>query len=348
MRHRRYPVKKNTKIKASDPMTKGKGPGKVDLRRKNRPPTLDEIDEQMIPRRLKDLEQAKQALKDGIDIKRKRNKRNKNKFLELTSRMGFHQRPWEDQEQLTKRIMRTKNKALDDEMMKVKAGKAGRDAKELDEEFRQLDETAKRKKLAKIALREKKLKLKEKEEKFKQSKVRKMANLDSEEDSEDAEDEEEVDSEAESINQVDEKGSDKNKKKENFKIEDNDKQEIGKKRRRLNKRERKQLKRRIQREDEEKDLLLNAREIIPFGETADAPPKFESFRKTMDPLYAQAGSKDLLLKKLMGNSVEKKGIEMELDEHSFGKKTKQKVDDQERLKVIQAYRDLKKQRTTGF
>ncbi|CAD5219080.1 unnamed protein product [Bursaphelenchus okinawaensis] len=138
MRHRRYPVKKTTKIKASDPLSKGKGGGKkVDLKKKNRPPTLDEIDHQMVPRRLKEIEEAKNNELNG-EGKKKKKKRNKNKFLELTAKMGFQQRPWEDNQQLMKRIMRTKNKALDDEMIKVKAGTAGRDVKELEKEF---DET---------------------------------------------------------------------------------------------------------------------------------------------------------------------------------------------------------------
>lgn len=96
--------------------------------------------------------------------------------------------------------------------------------------------------------------------------------------------------------------------------------------------------------------------MIPFGETSDAPPSFSAaLRKKLEPLQAQvcsisarqttgflfqAGGKDLLLKKLVRQ--DEGGAKGQSTSSKAGKnKSKQVVDEAERLAVIEAYRKLK-------
>jgi hypothetical protein len=108
----------------------------------------------------------------------------------MTAKMGFQKRPWENDLMLANRVMRDKNRALDDELIKVinfvycfnspifkvKHGTAGRDVKEIEADIKELDEQERRKKLLKIAANEKRRKLKEKEERFRQSQLAKHAD----------------------------------------------------------------------------------------------------------------------------------------------------------------------------
>ncbi|KAI1719070.1 hypothetical protein DdX_06194 [Ditylenchus destructor] len=123
-----------------------------------------------------------------------------------------------------------------------------------------------------------------------------------------------------------------------------------KKSRRLGKNDKLRLKRKQTREENEKDFMLNAREIIPFGERADAPPEFSGkLRQGMDPLFAHAGKKDLLLKKQLAKAPESDAKLSKRTDSSdvFARsgtasvnkrRSKIGVDPKEREKIIQAYR----------
>jgi hypothetical protein len=98
-------------------------------------------------------------------------------FLELTAQMGFKKRPWENDAMLKNRVIRANEQAIDDEIMKVQTGTAGRDIKELEEDFKKLDDMERRKRLLKVAQAEKRRKLREKEERFRQSQLVKHGML---------------------------------------------------------------------------------------------------------------------------------------------------------------------------
>jgi len=87
---------------------------------------------------------------------------------------------------------------------------------------------------------------------------------------------------------------------------------------------------------EQKEMLLNAREVIPFGDRADAPPEFDTInRKTLKPGFSKAGSKQLLLKAMLSPPVP-------TAEESLPPQSTKKVLDDERDRVIAAYRTFKK------
>ena len=81
--------------------------------------------------------------------------------------------------------------------------------------------------------------------------------------------------------------------------------------------------------------------MIKFGERVDAPPVFSAqLRKDLAPGVANAGSKDLLLKRIMEtNKVEP----LSSSSISMAKKSKgNAVSAEERQKIIDMHRALKK------
>lgn len=58
----------------------------------------------------------------------------------------------------------------------MKAGKAGRDIKELEKDFKKLDDMERKKRLLKVAKAEQRRKLQEKEERYRQSHIMEVDN----------------------------------------------------------------------------------------------------------------------------------------------------------------------------
>ncbi|KAH7715813.1 Protein Y41D4B.11 [Aphelenchoides avenae] len=355
-RHRRYQVKRKQKIKPNAPynppgeFSGSKGANKRDF-------NMSKLDEQPVPRKVRELNYLRAKAEQLKNVKRV--KKPSNKVLYETYKMGYEQRPWEDEDRLIARINRDANKDITDQIIKAKVGIAGRDAKEIAADYKELDAKAERRKLQKIARREKLLKLKEKEEKYKQTrKGREEAAfsglLGSGDEGEDEEggDEEGRDEEED---EVEEKEKPKATKKDK-KAADSEPVE---KRKRLGKNDKLRLKRKQEREAGQKELLLNAREVIAFGERVDGPPKFHSFhRKSLEQGFAQAGQKDLLLKRIFDKAAPKgpnanyeplgtaKSFPWQKNEDGSPKKKRQKhvIDEGKRLAAIEAYRSQKKSR----
>ncbi|KAI6171281.1 hypothetical protein M3Y97_01053600 [Aphelenchoides bicaudatus] len=340
-KHRRYPVKKPNKAKVKNPLERmgGKVITKKDL---NRVPNKDEMDSQPLPRRWIEVQETAKAAKEAPKRTRTGKKRAKNKFFEMTAKMGFQKRPWEDEEMLANRIARAKNRALDDELIKVQAGTAGRDPKEIEADIKKLDEKERQKKLLKVAAAEKRRKLREKEERFQQSRLAKHADSD-EEDVSSVDEKEldsgdefvEVDDQESAARRVIRKGTTKHSKK---KQKQPDQPETNAKKR-LSSSEKSRQKKKENNSEKRRFLMLNAKEVLPFGERADAPPDFgASLRKKFTPLYSEAGKKDLLLKDML--KVENKHLYTG-SKPITDPQDEVKVTAEERQRYIDAYRKLK-------
>lgn len=96
-------------------------------------PKKNELDDQKVPRKWREIQETSKIL-ESKQRTRSGKKRAKNKFFgkvfafeaclfyisEMTAKMGFQKRPWENEAMLANRIIRSKNKSIDDEMIKVK------------------------------------------------------------------------------------------------------------------------------------------------------------------------------------------------------------------------------------
>uniref|UniRef100_A0A1I7TPX6 DUF1014-domain-containing protein n=1 Tax=Caenorhabditis tropicalis TaxID=1561998 RepID=A0A1I7TPX6_9PELO len=123
------------------------------------------------------------------------------------------------------------------------------------------------------------------------------------------------------------------------KVEGDD--EKNKKSQKLSKKERRKETLKARKADEQKrkagEVLINSREVIEFGERYDAPPTFAgSLKKKFEPLMAKAGQKTLLLHSMLQKGAQKTEY--------LNDSTKIQ---EERQRVIDAYRNIKKQRNVA-
>jgi len=238
--------------------------------------------------------------------------------------------------------MRSKNRAIDDEMIKVQIGTAGRSHKELDADMKLLDDQERREKMLKVSANEKRRKLKEKEQRFRQSQLARNSDYnygDEEEAMSEDEDREHTSNGDVQTKMVRKSTSDHNqmpRQEQEFDPEY---------KKRLTSNEKAKMKKKELKEERNTYLMLNAREIIPFGERIDAPPKFsDAILKRLDPLHVPNGKKRLLLNSMFKSSKSNKP--------SYSAKFSDDDEDQssgvitaeDRLRTIQAYRQLKKDR----
>ncbi|KAI1730143.1 hypothetical protein Ddc_02827 [Ditylenchus destructor] len=355
-KHRRYPQKKRNNASRSGTIQNKKG--------LNLEPSRAMLDDEQMSRKIKELKQLSATVPELENVKRKR--RPRNRFLEETAKMGYAQRPWESEDLLLSRINRDTHKSVDEQLLKAKFGMAGRSIKDIAGDYKELDEKERRRKLQKLARKEKERKLHEKELAFKANKKRmrqmkkqqndvnsdddslaeKMDELQERLETEESDNEEDK---QENLSDGSEESASSDEVVEKEKHKTNKPNEV-KKSRRLGKNDKLRLKRKQEREENDKDFLLNAREIIPFGERADAPPEFSGkLRREMDPLFAHAGRKDLLLKKQLAKAPEgdvklsKRTDSSDLFARSgtasvTKRRSKIAVDPKEREKIIQAYR----------
>uniref|UniRef100_A0A914WCC2 Coiled-coil domain-containing protein 137 n=1 Tax=Plectus sambesii TaxID=2011161 RepID=A0A914WCC2_9BILA len=308
-RHRRIQKKKRNKLKSVDPFNrKSKGEAEAKAKAFNRAPKSDELDDQKFSRSMREIGILKKQAAVPSAEKKARN-RQRNKIAEATTNAGFKQRPFEGEFQFMDRIKRESHAKVQEQLMKVHFNMAGRDPRAVEGEFKELDAKEAEKKKRKAAKRAAEMEA----PKVKAKKGKKKANVSSE-----TNDDYDIEEEAEtSLNTRDDETADAPEK--SGKID-------RKKRIRMLKAE--------QTKCDQKELLLNAREVIPFGERADAPPDFEGIhRKMLKPGFSKAGSKQLLLKAMLSQPVASEPTQQP---------PKQKDLTDERERVIAAYRTFKK------
>jgi len=274
---------------------------KVAIERKNDAPKAKDM-EQMIPRRVREIQQ----LKEAANLPKQKKLKQKSSIIQLAQQYGFQKKIGEDEEQLRRRMLRETNRAIDHDMFRARFGLAGRDISELKKDYEELDEKARRKKALKILRAEKRAKLRAKN---------KIVEDSDEEDanSADCDDPPEEESKTKGKSNADET-----------------------KKKRLTKNERIRLLKKEEKEANGRELMLHAKEIIPFGERVDAPPEFKGKLKSIADLSAKAGSKDLLLKRVLESNNSTK------NQNSSSLPKKSKISNEERQNVIKMYRELKK------
>lgn len=297
-KHRRYPVK-------------GLGTAKHHRGKQNsRNPSSDAFisstcDEQPTTRNFRELQaqiaatKSQQQQKNSSAHNKKPKKRNR--FLEETAKLGYTQRPWEDEDRLLRRIVRENSELVTNEFMKAQFGTAGRPVSEIAQEYKKMDEQSRLKRLQKIARHERLLKQREKQQVFEKSRVGRKSSCDNDSDlphdSDTKLNNEELNHE---LSSSDDDADNKMK----FQPASNTSQNTCKAKKYEDRNTRRKERRKRLLEDNRKMLaeerLINAKEEIPFGARIDAPPKFSGMlRKTMEPIYSQAGKKELLLKRLL-------------------------------------------------
>jgi len=305
-RHRRLQKKNRKKLKSVDPFNYGKNSIRETKAhsKTNIAPTVEELDAQPMSRSSRDLaEHIASSSKKTFPAKSK--KRPRNRLTEETEKAGFVRRRYENETQFMRRVGNLTHHMVQEEFMKVKYELAGRDVKEIAADFKELDEKAKRRKAQKMARREK----------FIQAAARQREQEEGEQ--------QRFQQEAVGVN-----------------VEDDVEKKAKKQRISLKDRQR-QLKREHN-EDDAADLMLNAREVIAFGERTDAPPEFTKQCKFTP--NNRIGERKLLLKSLL--EPKSNGIVAEDKSSPKAKESERskKDNEEQRLQVIEAYRQLKRQK----
>jgi len=300
-RHRRLQKKNRKKLKSVDPFNFGKNSIRETkaLSKNNIAPNLDELDAQPMSKSSRDL--AELILSSAKTFPVKNKKRPRNRLIEETEKAGFVRRRYENEAQFMRRVGNLTHHLVQEEFMKVKYEIAGRDVKELAADLKELDEKAKRRKEQKAARREKLFRARQQE-------VGEHQHFQKEHHDESL-------------------GSNSK----------GDNEQKPAKKSRLSLKDRKKRLKREQEEDDAADLMLNAREVIAFGERVDAPPEFSQQCKFKQK--NRVGEKKLLLNALF--HPKSNGIDPTVESPKSGPK---QGNEAERLQVIEAYRQLKRQR----
>ncbi|WKY04649.1 hypothetical protein Q1695_005565 [Nippostrongylus brasiliensis] len=327
-RHKRIPTKNRKKLKSVDPFNK-KAPAlkaaaisKINWEPKD--------DEQPIPRALKELEKSKA---EGVVDKQvmKKRRQHKNKVLAEADKIGIKKGRFESVEHFVRRVERMTYAAIKDHDTLVKQGLVGRDEKDLEADFKLLEEKEKRAKEQKKNEIQNKIKAarekREREAKIKEERLlekeerKRKRKLQDEDDAESDKNDEKEHDEMNADGMTSSKSGDPEVKRKKKKFGGSDKI-----------REKKKLAADIAR----KEAVLNQREVIAFGERYDAPPVFKGvMKKEMNPLMAKAGGKNLLLHSLLRQNTGEKTTYLDEDK-------RQKPGELERQRVIEAYREMKK------
>ncbi|GMT25103.1 hypothetical protein PFISCL1PPCAC_16400, partial [Pristionchus fissidentatus] len=128
-------------------------------------------------------------------------------------------------------------------------------------------------------------------------------------------------------------------------------------RKKMNKVGREREKRKMERQVMEKEAMLDAKEVIDFGERYDAPPSFKGALKTrIDPLTAKAGAKStLLVHSLLGEKRKRSEdvavTDIPTSETGAKKEKKEPMTAlmlAERQRIIDAYRKGKREKNGGL
>ncbi|CAJ0945129.1 unnamed protein product, partial [Mesorhabditis belari] len=313
-RHSKIPKKNRKKLKSVDPYnTKGNVIKEREMEKKNCAPK--EKDEQGMSNLLMEIgkSQSQLAFQESIPSF-PRKKAHKNRIDAEAARYGYERKQFESPKMFLNRISMETHKQVNDISIKAKFELAGRAKEEIDKDYKEIDDKIERRRELKRKRSEKILALKRAEK-----------GLDEED--EPSEEEEEAAHMVKSTTPSMTKASSKKDKK----AQRNEELKKIKKDKRLA----------IQ-----KESLLTAKEIVPFGERYDAPPKFEFNSKLkidMTKRMAKAGSKDLKLKALLQNRGEEKETIYQENE-KISKDTGSKITEADRQRVIDMYREAKRQK----
>ncbi|EFO87354.1 hypothetical protein CRE_31425 [Caenorhabditis remanei] len=335
--HRRIPKKNRKKLKSVDPFNNKANAARFqEGNKKSNQAPASLKDEQPLTKAMKSMISLNNPIVTKEDLKKK--KKQKNAVLKQAEELGMRKGKFETVNRFVKRIEGTLHSRINEGIAIAKHGLAGRKQEEIDADYKKIDDAEKRKKDQERREIENKIKeaKKKREEEAKrrdemdkareQRKAEKRKLKETPEESEDVEEEEEDDSDDDEDGPKPKKNAEKP-------------EETQKKAPKLSKKERRKETLKARRTDEQQrkdgEMLINSRELIEFGERYDAPPTFNgALKKKFEPLMAKAGQKTLLLHSMLQKSGAKKTEYLE-------DSTKIQA---ERQRVIDAYRDIKKQR----
>ncbi|CAI2351650.1 unnamed protein product [Caenorhabditis sp. 36 PRJEB53466] len=331
--HRRIPKKNRKKLKSVDPFnTKANAQRYQDAKKiRNIAPT-NLKDEQPLTKSMMNMMSQNNPIVTKEEAKKK--KKQKNAVLKQAEELGLKKGKFETVSRFVRRIEGTLHSRINEQMAIAKHGLAGRKQEEIDADYAKIDEKEKRKKdqekreienKIKEARKKREQDAKRKEESEKAKEQRKVAKRKM---TEEVEEEEEEEKGSESDEVEDEERKPKKGKKEEKKV-------------RLSKKERRKETLKARKTDEQKrkagEALINSQEVIAFGERYDAPPVFAGhLKKKFEPLMAKAGQKTLLLHSMLQKGSQKTEY--------LDNSTKIQA---ERQRVIDAYRNMKKQRNAA-
>ncbi|GMR48356.1 hypothetical protein PMAYCL1PPCAC_18551 [Pristionchus mayeri] len=272
----------------------------------NRDPSTED---QEMPKGVRELLKRIEEGKQKGTIKRTFPKK-KDKITSSLAAVGIQKKSRESIKVAIGRMHDKINREVDEARIKAKAGVAGKDMKEIANEYKQMDEVARAKREAKLLKRKK-----EEEEKFGKARDKTMKRL----------------------QMIEEE-----------RVKDGSK--AGRKK--MNRVNREREKRKEERIIMEKETMLDAKEVIDFGERYDAPPTFKGKLKTrIDPLSAKAGAKStLLVHAMLGEKRKREEGETVVDIPSSETSKKEKKEPMsalmiaERQRVIDAYRKGKREK----
>ncbi|CAB3405850.1 unnamed protein product [Caenorhabditis bovis] len=329
MKYRRIPKKNRKKLKSVDPFnTKAAALKAVEKTAKNDAPTKS-LDEQPLTKAQKKL-MAPGLIVDKKEAKKK--KKEKNSVLREAEKLGLKKGRFETVERFVRRVEGIMYNRIHENIAIAKQGLAGRKQEEIDADYAKIDEKEKRKKeqekreiqnKIKEAKKRREQEAEKKEEMLKSKEQRKLAKRQIGEHQEEEEEKSDIDDEEE--HEDDDAPVPKKSKNDKEKTE-----KLSKKNRRKEFLKNRKVDEKIRKAD---DAILNAKEIVAFGERYDAPPVFGGdLKKKFEPLMAKAGQKTLLLHSLL-----KKG-----DEKTKYLDNSTSTIHEERQRVIEAYRKMKK------
>uniref|UniRef100_A0A0N4ZFR5 Uncharacterized protein n=1 Tax=Parastrongyloides trichosuri TaxID=131310 RepID=A0A0N4ZFR5_PARTI len=168
---KRGPIGKKTKkskMRAADPFNVAARQAKLhDLNKINKPISETELDVQKVPRSIREILKAKEKIKEQKEMmKQNKDKKVISKITEVTEKLGFKKKRYEDDSQLIRRVVIETNQAVEEQAILAKYGLAGRSQKELDKDMKEYKEKQQKKKETKKMLHERRIaNIKAKEEK---------------------------------------------------------------------------------------------------------------------------------------------------------------------------------------
>ncbi|VDK44419.1 unnamed protein product [Anisakis simplex] len=293
MVHHRIQKKKRNKLKPVDPFNKNaKRLSEAKLKGKNLDPKTDE---QPIPKRLLELQELSKECE--AKTQERKNRRPRNRIIEESSKAGFERRRFENDRQLVRRVSAVTTEEIDEKRLLAKFELGGVDQREIEAEYKKMDEEAKQRLDRKL---------------------------------------EQQKSVARKRNHKDPKQCGPTKPSSAAEVHPSTATESSRK---LTRKERYRELKKARQADERKEMILDAKEFIPFGSRVDAPPLFDAYqRKQLNPIFAKAGSKPLLLK----SKLELKSDVHDTSDRLEAVKKRSEEMAEERNRVIVAYRMLKK------
>ncbi|ULT98169.1 hypothetical protein L5515_012848 [Caenorhabditis briggsae] len=336
--HRRIPKKNRKKLKSVDPFNNKANAARFqDNNKKSNQAPANLKEEQPLTKAMKNMMAANNPIVTKEDVKKK--KKQKNAVLKQAEELGMKKGKFETVNRFVKRIEGTLHSRINEQIAIAKHGLAGRKQEDIDADYKKIEDAEKRKKdqeKREIENKIKEAKKKREEEarrreeadKAKEQRKAEKRKLKEQEEKEEKEEEEEGDEEEGSDSDDDDDGPKPKK------IQ----KEESKKAQKLSKKERRKETLKARKTDEQKrkagEAVMNSREVIEFGERNDAPPTFNgALKKKFEPLMAKAGQKTLLLHSMLQKGSQKTEY--------LNDSTKIQA---ERQRVIDAYRDMKKQR----